>query len=317
MGIGVELEPTPVNLFILLDRSASMNSLLQNSSIDRWGAIEQGFQKFFSNPPWPTSGIGLSFFGRTNDTTDPVECDPSTYAVPAVPIDLLSSNATTAVQAVASERNLLGGLRPTLPALRGALQFAQKWQNGNPRLIAFVLVTDGYATECDLDMTHATALANDALQMQGLFAGGPSIRTYVIGIAADRFYLDQIAKAGGTLESTIVDGPNAPDQFVAALSNVSTTITSGRMSCEFTLPAPLPGQTIDPSKSQAVYKPFVGNNQMFPQVANAAQCGGINGGWYFDSSTNPSTVTLCPCSCSSIASGSIEFRFGCFPQGIQ
>src|SRR5664280_67859 len=154
-AIGIESEPIPVDLFIMVDRSASMTGLLQNSSLDRWGAIDQGFQKFFSTGSIQSSRIGLGFFGKTNDSADPAECSPSTYEQPAVPMDFLPNNATPLVQAVTDERNLLGGLTPTVPALQGALQFAQKWQTANPsHATAVVFVTDGYPTECDPDMTH-------------------------------------------------------------------------------------------------------------------------------------------------------------------
>jgi hypothetical protein len=310
-GVGFAVDPSPVDLFIMLDRTQSMTYTLQNSTLQRWDAIEQGFKQFTSST-FQFTRVGLNYFGKTGNPNDPAECDPNAYAQAAVPIDYLSNNASALVQSVTNERAILGGQTPWYPALQGGLQFTQKWQMANPsRGVVFVFVTDGYPTECDQDMTDITSVVSDAHQARGLFAGGPPIYTSVIGVAVDKFNLDAVAQAGGTNTANIVDGPTAPDQFATALQNALRSIFSANLQCSFALPTPPAGQVLDPNVVQVVYMPFQGNDQEIPRTTSAAACGGLNGGWYFDNASNPTSITLCPCSCANTAAGSVEVRFGC------
>ncbi len=308
-GVAFQVEPSPVDLFIMLDRTQSMTYTLQGSALQRWDAIEQGLQQFTT---YQSARVGLNYFGATGNPNDPAECDANTYAQAAVPIDYLSNNATALTQSVSNERAILGGQTPWSAALQGGLQFAQKWQSANPgHQTVFVFITDGYPTECDQDMTDITSVVSDALQARGVFAGGPSIYTYMIGIAVNKFNLDAVAQAGGTNQATIVDGPTAPDQFAAALQNVVSSTNSTGVQCSISLPTPPAGQALDPSMVQVVYKPNIGSNQEIPETSSAAACGGPNGGWYFDNPANPTNITFCPCTCANIASGEVELRFGC------
>lgn len=314
MGVASESEAVPVDLFIMLDRSQSMTNILQGSSIDRWDAIEQGLQTFITNSAANMTGVGLGYFGKTGNPNDPAECDPNTYAQPVVPIDYLSNNSAALVQSVTAERAILGGQAPWFPALQGGLQFTQQWQTANPsHRTVFIFVTDGYATECDTDMTDITTLVSNAFQAQGVFAGGPSIYTFVIGIAGGQFNLDAVAQAGGTLQSTIVDGLTAPDEFAAALQNDILLSNTAYLSCDIGLPFPPPGLVIDPTMVQIIYQPFGGNDQEIPETQSDATCGGPNGGWYYDNATAPTKITLCPCSCANLTNGSLQVRFGCRP----
>ncbi len=142
--------------------------------------------------------------------------------------------------------------------------------------------------------------------------GKPGIRTYIIGVDVDKFNLDAVAQAGGTNTATIVDTAGAVDKFVTAMIN----ITNANINCDLALPSPPANQVLDPNKVQVVYKPFQGTNQEIPAAASGGGCSGANGGWYFDNPTNPTKITLCPCSCANLGAGSIEVRFGCLPRKI-
>jgi hypothetical protein len=110
-----------------------------------------------------------------------------------------------------------------------------------------VFVTDGYPTECDLDVSHIQEMVGEYYSgFQGIYntTGQPGIRTYVIGIALDKFNLDAVALSGGTRPSTVVDGASAVDQFVNALLN----ITNSYVSCNIPLPPPPAGQVLDPTQ---------------------------------------------------------------------
>jgi hypothetical protein len=323
-GIGAELEPSPLDMFIMMDRSMSMTYVVQNTNIQRWDVLKSGLTAFINDPNVIKKAprVGLGYFSATGNPNDPRECDPNSYAQPTIEMEPIATGGPKIIQSVTDEYALLGGQTATLQALWGALKHAQAWQVGNPRMTVVVLVTDGYPTECGNpvntppDMSLVTQVAKEYFTgMVGDYnsVGAPAIRSYIIGVAVDKFNLDAVAQAGGTNAATIVDSADAVSQFVTAMVN----ITNANINCEFTIPTPPLSadghpQAVDPQKVQVVYKPFVGTNQQIPR-ADGGNCSSANGGWYFDDLTNPTKVTLCPCSCANLGAGSIEFRFGCKP----
>ena len=314
-GVGVELEASPLDMFIMMDRTQSMTYTIQNTALERWDVLQQGVQQFVNDPNVQAKAprVGLAFFGATGNPNDPTECIPATYAVPKIEIAPIATNGPLILQAVIDERAYLGGQTPWMPAIQGALMHSQAWQIANPtRYTVAVLVTDGYPTECDQNISDIQEMVGEYYAgVQGSYntTGKPGIRTYIIGVAVDKFNLDAVAQAGGTGVSTIVDSTGAVDQFVTAMTN----ITNANINCNIPLPNPPAGQVLDPTQVQVVYKPYQGNNQEFPMAASAGGCSGANGGWYFDNPVNPTQISLCPCSCANLGAGAIEIRFGCRP----
>ncbi len=314
-SVGIELEPNPLDMFMMIDRTQSMTYTVQNTSLERWDVVQQGVQQFVNDPSVLVRlpRVGLGFFGATGNPNDPTECDPNTYATPQIEIESIATSGPKILQAVMDERSFLVGQTPWFPALQGSLMHAQSWQTANPnRRTVVVLITDGYPTECDTDLGDIQEMVSEYYAgIQGTYntTGQPGIRTYVIGVAVDRFNLDAVAQAGGTGSSTIVDSVGAVDEFVTALVN----ITNSYVACKFPLPSPPQGELLDPSKLQVIFKPFQGADQEIPMASSAADCGSVNGGWYYDNPTNPTEVTLCPCTCASLGAGGLEIHFGCQP----
>ncbi len=314
-GVGLGIEPEPLDMFIMMDRTQSMTYQVQNTSLIRWDVLQQGVTTFLNDPTVIAKmpRIGLGFFGATGNPNDLTECNPATYAQPSIEIEDIATAAPKILQAVADERSLLGGQTPWFPALQGALMHAQDWHTANPnRITVVVLVTDGYPTDCDQDLSDITEMVGEYnAGVQGAYntRGNPPIRTYVIGVAVDKFNLDAVAQAGGSNVATIVDSTDAVSQFANAMVN----ITSASIPCTVSLPAPPTGEILDPGKVQVVYKPFQGSDQEFPAANSSAGCASASGGWYYDNPTHPTSVTLCPCSCANLGAGDIEFRFGCRP----
>lgn len=315
-GVGIELEPSPLDLFIMMDRTQSMTNVIQNTSLQRWDVLQQGVQQFVndSNVQAKAPRVGLGFFGATGNPQDPRECDPLTYATPTIEIEDIATSGPKILQAVVAERALLGGQTPWFPSIQGALMHAQDWQTANPsRLTVVVVVTDGYPTECDMDVSHIQEMVGEyyaGIPGQYNTRGQPGIRTYIIGVAVDKFNLDSVAQAGGTGSATIVDSAGAVDTFVNAMVN----ITNANISCDIALPAAPAGLVLDPAQVQVVYKPYQGNNQEIPMATSGGGCGTAHGGWYFDNAASPTKISLCPCSCANLGAGGIEIRFGCRPQ---
>ena len=65
---------------------------------------------------------------------------------------------------------------------------------------------------------------------------------------------------------------------------------------------------------QMVYSPVVGDVEEIPYVGLLGGCAGSDyGGWYFDSAANPTSVRVCPCTCSRFGAGTLELVVGCAP----
>ena len=72
---------------------------------------------------------------------------------------------------------------------------------------------------------------------------------------------------------------------------------------------------IDPAKVNVNFTSG-GTSETFSQVGSAAECGAA-GGWYYDSATNPTKITLCPSTCTTVQSdknAKIEILLGCATQ---
>jgi hypothetical protein len=127
--------------------------------------------------------------------------------------------------------------------------------------------------------------------------------------------MDQIAQAGGTMNGIfIAAGAMSQTQLLAAL----TAIRGRSLSCDFPVPAPRPGETLDPTRVNVVYTPGMptgGSSQVtLGQVPSASACAGVNGGWYYDNPGAPTRIFLCPGMCDSIrtdAKAKLEILLGC------
>lgn len=90
-------------------------------------------------------------------------------------------------------------------------------------------------------------------------------------------------------------------------------IGSAKLDCGWVIPDPPPGETFNKDKVNVIFTPGGGTGAPIGKVGSAAECG-PNGGWYYDNESNPSSVHVCPNTCSSIQSdpnGKIEVQFGC------
>jgi hypothetical protein len=283
--------------------------------------LRQGVERFLSDATLATNQprVGFGYFGATGTPDDTAECLALTYAQPLLPIEELTTAAPEILKDMQDLQNNLGGLTPWLPALQGALEYAQSWQQANPsRVTALVFVTDGYPTECTTD-------DNEILEVVGEYFAGvtgryndigrPSIRTFIIGVGGNQaengYNLDLVAQAGGSSAATIVNDAGAIDQFVSTLVN----LTRAEIQCEYPLAKVQGTGNVDPTLVQVIYQPFLGSGEpeQFPMARSAADCNTLEGGWYFDDPANPTTITLCPCTCAGLGAGTVHVRLGCAP----
>ncbi len=236
-------------LVFMFDRSDSMNDLESSdggAKQSKWDACVAGLESFFADPSSTGIFASLQFFMQ------PDECNVDAYAVPLVPMTALP-NGPVFDQAFAG--TTASGETPTVPALQGALLFAAQTEQKNPGAkVAVVFVTDGEPNGCDStidDAAGAAALARgDA---------GTGISTYVVGIGKVKS-LDAIAKGGGTGQAFIVSTAD-PQQTAVDLRAALGAIRGASLGCEYPIPSPPAGQTLDFDAVNVVFTPSAGAPQ--------------------------------------------------------
>jgi hypothetical protein len=290
----------PVYLIIMFDRSGSM------ADLQKWPSCVAGMESFFAAPASNGLYASLQFF------TQPNECSVAAYATPAVPVTALPNAApfTAALNATSPQ-----GFTPTLPALKGAVQYAQTVKAGLTKgeKVAVVLVTDGDPNHCSANPNNAAAAAAEV----GAFAAtvAATIPTYVIGVGPDAANLTAIATGGGTAPPIMVS-TTSPAQTTADILKAINQIKASTLGCDYTLPAPPAGQVLDINAVNVIYTPGGGGTPV--TLPYSATCADPTG-WHFDSTTTPTKVVMCGGRCSALQAdttgGKIDIEFGCVSPG--
>ena len=304
-GVSVEAEAVPVDVFVIMDRSQSMGLAVQGSNTTRWEALHAAVQSFTQDPKAAGIRAGIGFFSLSGAGDDTLDCNPSAFAVPSVPIGLISEDGPDLVAAM--NQITPGGLTPTVPALQGAISYARTWAQANPgRATTVVLVTDGFPTQCDNEPDDISQAASTGYQSP------EHIRTFVIGVGdVAKFNLDNYARSGGTKSAYLTDAGDVTSTFVDALNN----ITNRALACEYQLPPPPDGMKLDTAKVQVLYTPASGDPEEVPSISSLSDCAkNPNGGWYYDDVDSPSKISVCPCTCSRLQAGRVDVRLGCKPR---
>lgn len=252
-------------------------------------------------------------------------CDQTSYATPAVEFGALPGSAAAITASINAQ--MPRGETPSRPALRGAIDHARAWATSHPgHSVVVVLATDGLPTDCGngnaihpssaAEVDEVVAVATEGISMS------PNISTFVVGVfaasdASAPANLNRIAVAGGSNQAFMVDasGTSVDAQFLTALN----TIRASRLGCEFQIPTPPPGQTLDYSYVNVVLNDSAGNPTQIPRVLGGVdRCAEVGGGWYYDPEPGPMSVptriVACPMTCGTIQStlnGSVQVKLGC------
>ncbi|MBK8999151.1 MAG: VWA domain-containing protein [Myxococcales bacterium] len=286
-------EPLPLDIYIMLDKSGSMLGT-------KWTSTVSAINSFVNDAQSAGIGVGLDFF------PDNPECSIGTYSTPSVPIAILPGNATN-ISGALSSTGPSGGT-PTLPAMQGALSYAQTHAIKNPdHVVVIVLATDGQPNDCSSSVGGVSGIAQQGVN------GSPKILTFVIGVGSALSNLNQIAQAGGTNSAFIVDtSGNVGQQFIDALN----AIRGAALACEYLIPKPQTG-TVDPTKVNVTFTPDGGQPETWPKYANEAACPPTGNGWYYDNDISPTKILLCPGTCSMVKNtkGQVDVLFGCATKG--
>ncbi len=269
--------PTDLSMFVLLDRSGSMQD------DNRWAAVTAALSAFVDDPSAAGLGIGLQFYPLKST------CSVEDYAVPAVPIGKLPENGPALKGALTGVNPY--GETPTLPALRGGVQYARGVAIANPKeRVVIALVTDGAPNACESTAVKVAEAEQAAL------ATDPKVLTYVIGLATG--YTDEIAmmaSAGGTGKPILVDdGASAAQKIVDAMLAVKIA----QESCTFGVPIPAGAAPVATDLSVRYRTSPEAAPIELPIVADFGSCTGD--AFYPDNVDAPGSVTLCPSTCGKV-----------------
>lgn len=284
------VDALPIYLVFMVDKSGSMGG---GSLGVKWTPAVAALKSFFADATSANIHASLAFFKSAN------ECSVGSYATPAVAMKALPDSTAFAASL---DANSPGGGTPTLPAEQGAVQYAQSVAAGLTagEKVAVVLVTDGDPNDCNSTPGNVAAAAATV---------AATIKTYVIGVGPDAASLDQIATGGGTAPHIQVNTTSAATT-AADLKTAIGKIKAAQLSCDYTLPPPPSGKTIDVNAVNVNYTTGGATNTL----GYSADCSNP-GGWHYDSTTAPTKIIMCPTICTTLqndtSGGKIDIVFGC------
>ena len=298
-------ELSPVDLVFMFDKSGSMGNIPSGSSMSKFDAVKAGLLTFAADPSSSGMNAQLTFFGQGSGSAF---CSASTYTS-NVKVPITSLPDTTALSGGFSGVSP-NGSTPTQAAIDGAIAQAQALATAHPdHKVAVVMLTDGLPQGCS-DDGDINPAANDA---HAAFVGTPSIPTYVIGVGDLKSNLDTLASQGGTTSAYILTDTNTAmtdTQLIDAL----TSIRGKTASCDFALPAPPNGETLDINAVNVEYTPSGGSTQTLTYSKDCAS----GDGWHYDNPDAPTQIQLCANTCNEVksqATGKVDIAFGCATKG--
>ena len=156
-------------------------------------------------------------------------------------------------------------------------------------------------------------IPNITAEAKTAFEGSPSIPTYLIGVGTHLASMNAIAAAGGTEKAYLVDLSD-PGKIKGIFQNVLEQIRSQNLSCDFAIPSPPDGQSLE---FNAVNVVFERSDNKFEILEYSTDCS-KGTGWKYDNPNAPQNVTLCPTTCSNVqsdAGGKLKLAFGCATKG--
>jgi hypothetical protein len=130
------------------------------------------------------------------------------------------------------------------------------------------------------------------------------------------------AKAGTVYQTLVqqtggVSGDLCLQSFKPVFDKLATAVVAGsKIACDIPMPKPPPGKKVN--LYQVTVEVAAGSGaapQKIPRVDGAGQCG--TGGWYYDSSTAPSRIVLCPSTCAwaqGLAGAKLAVGLGCLAE---
>jgi hypothetical protein len=309
--------PIPLDMFIMLDQSTSMNEALPGTMPvqTRWDAVTSAIVNFLNAPQSNSLSVGIQYFGQLmpGGTPGASSCDVAAYSTADVEIGSLGDPNVVTALTQSIMRHRPSTFTPTAPAVAGAIAHAKTWAAAHPdRPTIVVLATDGFPSECTPTdpQVIATDIVAPAAAVPADAAKNSRNRTFVIAAGSSGFAgLNSIAQAGGTGGPFVVaDSATSGAQITDALIQISHT----NLACTYTIPMPDGG--FDPSLLN-VRITRTGQSPVLLDLLKPGTICSSAGGFFYDSPTAPTHLILCPSTCDSLVLGQIEIIVGCPRRG--
>lgn len=304
-----ELERGPLDIFLVLDRTASMGAGCTytpgtSPPVPLKGCLATyALADYLTNvePAGPTR-LAINFLPINLQPVDYV-CNGDGYETPAVDFTslpaTLESPLVNAITSVEFE-----GRTSTESALRGIVKFTAANQTEDREMIG-VLITDGEPTECETDTEVLKGIIQDHFENTG-------IRTFVIGmLGATESVLETIASGGGTTLHDESCGSVDPPCFHwniglgqgSALGDALQAITASAQpfDCSLSLGelAAPEGEMFDFNRINVSVQDE-GPAELIAQVPDVESCPSDAPAWYYDDPEEPTAVLLCPVTCDDL-----------------
>ena len=335
-GWAAEPEPLPTMLMFVVDISGSMTIESDTSGgRSKWEVTEEALREAIDSLPastpvgilyYPTIATDANPDGPARDASFCMDVD---NFVPVAPLGDAGSEQRQAIEdSLDRTEPDRGSGTPTHNALVEALAELERTQyQGNQNI---VLITDGQPT-FSLGCI-GTGMVSDPVDPSPIIdeiaaAEERGITTFLIGspgseetesVGEDaRPWLSEAAEAGNSAQPGCshdgdpyychFDMVEEPD-FGEGLSNALASIFGQILACDYVLPEPPPGETLDTDAINLVLYPDGGD----PIQILRSPDGNCTQGWYFDEATDQ--VRFCDETCDLIQSdpqAALEVLLGC------
>jgi hypothetical protein len=316
----------PLDMYVLFDRSGSMNDLwplngdcdVGGATPSKWCYAVNALASYFGSNDASGNAAALQYFPIGGGA-----CGGAGYSSPASPTSSFRALPSTGFNSSLNGQSPSGADTPLEGAIRGITGFTSNAANqrAGHKLIG-ILITDGDPTACSTNITTLKNILSTHYTNTG-------ITTFVIGMTGATFAnLETIAEGGGgplhndkvgTLTNACGTPGNSCRHWNANNGNGDTLteamkqIQKSAVACTYAMPTTDAG-IIDPTQVKVEYRPGgTGTPQTFNKVTNSAACGSANG-FYYDNNTSPTSLTLCPTSCTAVQADSkakIDILLGC------
>lgn len=292
-GIAQKAELTPATLFLLVDRSGS----LQEGG--KWAKLASGIKDFLEAPASDGMNVGLNFFPKA-ESAQLDSCDFHLYQELDVTIGTLPAHVPALFESI--DDVAPQGQTPTFGALKGTLITATAYKDMHPDTdVAVVLSTDGLPNACLENSVEAIA------QLAAVARAYNKVKTYVVAVGeVDALRVAPIALAGGT---EVFDLTQDPD----ALSVTLARIHFAAVECSIELPSTPAGEELDLEKVNVKYTSGANMPTNLVRVNGVAGCG-VAPAWYYSGTGEATKIVLCPSACSAVGgdrAAQLDVVFGC------
>lgn len=286
--------PLPMDLFILADETGSMGSdcAVGSAGTSRWCAQINGIYNFLNKPALAGTGVAVGTW-----TANSQVC--TALSTPDAPYGLLPGNLTAV-------RNALDAASPTgvsvlEAAIRGVIDYTAANVKPNRNMVGVLFSDIHDPFDCQ---TNEAALAG----LVTAHTNSTGIPFYWVALdffnASEVANVETMAAGGGVTphadlcDATYGTSPctsYAPEDTPASIEAALTAIFRAERSCEFTYPSGVPVSQFSMTYSAGGTGPVTS----LARVTSAAQCGATPG-YYLNSNSAPTTITLCPQTCASV-----------------